>query len=220
MANAALAGQIETRVNAWRHRTPMKGDAVKAIDGWVRDAGIAGESDAAAILRQAVAVAERVGTVKSVAPWDEVIAELDAAVKSLRGITTKADDELAVQKLRHMLVDETRQGQLSTMLKHFYGTAEHKRKYPNWTTQTEQDRMGTAEELDSIANEALSIASLFASSRPRAFLKRFADGLKQSANYARQSDFDKAAAALRQAHIDLQNAQFRRQNRIGQGRIG
>lgn len=91
MANkqTTLASQIETRVNAWRHRAPGKGDAIKSIDGWIKDAEIIGAEAAVAALRQAVAEAERIGTVKAAQSWGGVITGVDEAVKSLRG-TVKA----------------------------------------------------------------------------------------------------------------------------------
>lgn len=91
--SAALASQIETRVNAWRHRAPGKGDAIKSIDGWIRDAGIAGDEAAVAVLRLAVAEAERIGTVKAAQSWDGVIAGVDEAVKSLRGVVKAEIDD-------------------------------------------------------------------------------------------------------------------------------
>lgn len=87
--SAALASQIEQRVNAWRHVAPGKADAIKSIDGWIRDAGIAGDEAAVDALRQAVAEAERIGTVKAAQSWAGVIVGIDEAVKSLRG-TVKA----------------------------------------------------------------------------------------------------------------------------------
>ncbi len=85
--SVVLASQIEQRVNAWRHVAPGKADAIKSIDGWIRDAGIAGDEAAVAALRQAVAEAERIGTVKAAQSWDGVIVGIDEAVKSLRGVT-------------------------------------------------------------------------------------------------------------------------------------
>lgn len=87
--SAALASQIETRVNAWRHRAPGKGDAIKSIDGWIKDAALVGDEAAVAALQQAVAEAERIGTVKAAVSWGGVITGVDEAVKSLRG-TVKA----------------------------------------------------------------------------------------------------------------------------------
>ncbi len=92
MANkqTVLASQIEARVNAWRHRRPNAGDAIKALDGFIRDAGILGAEAAVAALKLAVFDAERIGTVKSYSQsWDGVIAGIDDAVKSLRGETVK-----------------------------------------------------------------------------------------------------------------------------------
>jgi len=93
MANksAALAAAINGKLAAWRLNAPAKADAVKSLDGWIRDAVIVGDAAAVEYLRQAVAAAEKVGAVKSASPWGKVIKSAAAAVKVLKGATVKAD---------------------------------------------------------------------------------------------------------------------------------
>lgn len=204
MANAALAGQIETRVNAWRHRTPMKGDAVKAIDGWIRDAGTAGESDAAAMLRRAVAVAERVGTVKSVAPWDAVIAELDAAVKSLRG-ATKADDSNAFRQLNALWQEYF--PQFEGIQRSMRETSMAQQRNPKHRSQWEASSE-TAAYLEEAARKSSVLSALFVSPRPRSFMRRSSGRLHKAAALIRSKDWSGASTALYGALTDWKNARM------------